>query len=114
VLGTLVAVIVAFLLLVSVISVAGKYFSIKAHNKDLQAEKIELQRKQENLKEMNDYLATPEGSEQALRDKFNVVKPGEGIIIVTPPDTTPPPVKKTGVMRWWDAVLRGLGIRKSV
>ncbi len=110
-LGALVALVVAFLLLISVINVAQKYFSIKTHNKDLQNEKLDLERKQMALKSTNDYLDTPEGREQALRDKFNVVKPGEGIVIVTPVEVSQVPAPKSKVLRWWDAVLRGLGVR---
>lgn len=105
------ALVVAFLLLISVINVAQKYFSIKTHNKDLQNEKLDLERKQMALKSTNDYLDTPEGREQALRDKFNVVKPGEGIVIVTPVEVSQVPAPKSKVLRWWDAVLRGLGVR---
>lgn len=111
ILGAITALIVVFLLLVSVINVAQKYFSIKTHIKDLEAEKTDLEQKQISLKITNDYLDTPEGREQALRDKFNVVKPGEGMIIVTPLDTQEVPPQKSKVLRWWDAVLRGVGIR---
>lgn len=111
-LRALVAVIVVFLLLVSVINVAQKYFTIRAHNRDLIAQKNELQEKQLALKTTNEYLDSPAGKEQALRDKFNVVKPGEGIVIVTTADTdTLDGTDRSAVSRWWDAVLRGLGIR---
>ena len=106
------AVVAAFLLLTSVIGVSGKYFGIRSHIETLEKEQTALQRKQDHLKSLNEYLATPEGQEQALRDKYNVVKPGEGMIIVTVPTATPETVvPKKGVSKWWDDILHGLGIR---
>ncbi|HWC57901.1 MAG TPA: hypothetical protein VG621_03055 [Candidatus Paceibacterota bacterium] len=111
-LGALVAVGVAFLLLMSVIKVTQKYVAARRRIKDLTIQAQDLQQKQTTLTQANAYLATPEGTEQALREKYNVVKPGEGIIIIS--DTSPAPSPpQSKVSRWWNAILQGLGIRKN-
>lgn len=112
-LGTLAALVIAFILLVSVVSVAQKYFFIRKHIKELTAEQAELEQKKANLDRMNAYLATPEGAEYALRDKYNVVKPGEGVIMVVESPTQAPEVKRSAVSRWWHAIVRGLGLKKE-
>ncbi len=113
-LAALVALVAVFLLLTSVVSVAQKYFATRRHIKELEQEKLALEEKQQSLKEMNDYLATSAGTEQVLRQKYNVVKPGEGIIVVADTDTTVPQVEhRSTVRRWWDAILSGLGVKKD-
>lgn len=105
---------IAFLLLLSVFNVSKKFFDIRGNIKKLESEKIELEVKRDNLNEINALLNTPEGVEQTLRDKYNVVKPGEGIIIVTGIDSTENNLMKSSrVSRWWNDILHGLGIRKD-
>jgi cell division protein FtsB len=102
-----------FLLLTSVIGLANKYFSIRSRIRELKTEESTLQTKESSLKTTNEYLETPEGQEQLLRDKYNFVKPGEGIVVIVS-DTPPAPEPKPGmVSRWWDAIIRGLGIKKD-
>ncbi len=112
-LAALVALSVAFLLLTSVVSIAQKYSATRKHIVELEQEKAALEAKQANLKEMNDYIQTPAGSEQLLRQKYNVVKPGEGVIVVANPSTIEPQTRSSAVGRWWNAILMGLGIRKE-
>jgi hypothetical protein len=110
--GAIVALIAFFLLLTSVISLAEKHFAIKSRIKELRTEEIALREKEEALVELNAYLETPEGKEQVLREKYNLVKPGEGMVIVTQNKTNAPESEKKGIVsKWWDAILRGLGIR---
>lgn len=114
VLGAALALLVAFLLLASVIGLAEKYMAIRGHVQDLKEEQTELLAKQARLAETNRYIATPEGRERELRAKYNVVKPGEGMVVITEPasfegDHGP----STRVGKWWDSLLRGLGIRKD-
>ncbi len=113
VLGAMAALFIAFLLLTSVINVAQKYFAIKKHIKELSTEHKQLQQKNENLAKTNNYLATDEGEEQALREKYNIVRPGEGMIIVAGPVSTDTENKRSNVSRFWDAILNGLGIKKD-
>ncbi|MBP9701304.1 MAG: hypothetical protein KBD54_02825 [Candidatus Pacebacteria bacterium] len=108
--GAMLALLFFFILLTSVISVAGKYFRIKAHIKELNQEKAILSAKHEALLKTNAYLATPEGQEQALRDKYNVVKPGEGMIVIVPAQDPEVPARRPSVVvRWWNSIIHGLG-----
>ncbi len=111
-LGLVVALIVLFLLLTSVINIMQKYFTTRRHIRELTEERQELQQKQKALAKTNAYLATPDGTEQALREKYNVVKPGEGIVLIVDAEATKTPPETSRVTRWWHAILEGLGIRK--
>lgn len=114
ILATLVAVVVFFLLLTSVINLFEKYRALKKGRAELYKEQEALVHKKVQLKETNAYLETDEGKEQALRDKYNVVKPGEGMIIITTPALeAPEPVHRSRVGRWWDAIVGGLGFGKE-
>ncbi len=80
---------IAFLFLASsVIQLVRKEIKIRAEVHQLQTQQQELTKKQTNLDQDIRYLSTDEGKEQALRDKYRLVKPGEHIIVVTDP---PPP-----------------------
>ncbi len=112
--GAAVALVVFFLLLTSVVGLAQKYFAIRTRSKELKEEQATLSQKEATLSSTNAYLATPEGTEESLRERYNYIKPGEQIIVVTPDTSTqndqPAP---SGVAHWWDELLRGLGIRKN-
>jgi cell division protein FtsB len=114
VLGALVALAVAVMLLASVIGLAEKYITIRKRVRDLKEEQARLEQKQEELAKTNAYIETREGEERELREKYNVIKPGEGMIVITEPsgeDMDDGPNTRVG--RWWDSLLRGLGIRKD-
>ena len=113
ILGTAVALLISFLLLASAITVAGKYLAIRKHVRDLETERATLEEKQRQLIDMNAYLATPEGTEQNLRDKYTIARPGEGVIVVNTNPLTPSAQEGSSrVSRFWDALLRGIGFRK--
>lgn len=112
-LGLIVALIVAFLLLLSVISVAEKYIGIRRHIAELNAEQAQLQEKHERIEQKNKYLATPEGTEEILREKYNVIKPGEGIVVVVDPAPAVPPPSDSAPKHWWQAILAGLGLHRK-
>jgi cell division protein FtsB len=112
ILGVIIALVAAFLLLISVINVAQKYFTIRKHISELSLEQQTLMQKHKSLSKMNAFMTTLEGQEQMLRNKYNVVKPGEGVIIVDPqPVISPPPHSRSA--RWWNAVQAGLGINNK-
>lgn len=114
-LGTAVALVAFFLLLTSVIGLAEKYFAIKGRTKELKKQQAALILKEQSLMEQNAYLETEEGKGQVLRAKFNVVRPGEEmIVLLTPPEVEQPPVKEQSRLgHWWDAIIHGLGIKKE-
>ena len=108
-LRAIIALIVVFVLVNSVISLAQKYIGIRRHIRDLAHEKKALEQKYQDLERTNDSLATDAGAERVLRKKYNVVKPGEGIIVVVESPTAPEPERGSRVSRWWQAILGGLG-----
>lgn len=83
VLSTLLALGVFFLLLTSVIGLGQKYFTLRTRTKELKEEQQALIAKEQALTEQNAYLETIEGQAQLLRSKFNVVQPGEEIIVIS-------------------------------
>lgn len=110
-----VSAILFFILLTAVLNLGKKYFGLKNKLAELTQEKTNLVQKQEDLKAENEYLGSPEGEEHLLREKYQLVKPGEGLIVITNPDTDGDDSlkPKTGFRKFWDTILRGLGIRKD-
>ncbi len=113
-LGAIIALIAVFLLASSVVTVATKYIGIRHHIKDLEEEQEALKAKHASLSKTNAYLATSDGEEQVLREKYNVVKPGEGMIVIVPTsDQEPETHTSSRVSRWWTALWHGLGFGKE-
>lgn len=104
--------VIFFLLLMSVIRLAQKYFAIKSRSRELQQEQTTLAAKQNDLAATNAFLATPEGTEESLRERYDYVKPGEQMIVIGPDASAAPPPPSTGIAHWWGELLYGLGIRK--
>ena len=106
-----IALVAVFLILTSVINLAEKHFALQGRIEDLKNEQYELEHKKNALTQTNEYLQTPEGIERALREKYNLVKPGEEIIIITTDSSLPSEsAAKSRIGRWWEAILHGLGI----
>ncbi len=108
----IVALLVFFMILSSVVDLTKKYLSIRRHISELKKEEVELKLKKENLINSNLFLETPEGKEKVFRDSYRLVKEGEGIIVINkdsiPDDNA---VKRVGIKRFWDSILRALGLR---
>ncbi len=114
ILGFVVALVVFFLLLTSVIGLAEKHTALRREIENLENKQGELKSKHESLIATNEYLKTAEGKEEVFRTKYNVVKPGEGMIVITTTPKLPaPPTPKSAVARFWDSILRGLGFRSE-
>ncbi len=113
ILAMLASLVVFFLLLTSVIGLGEKYFALRARSKELAAQQVQLAAKQKELEQTNAYLDTPEGTEQVLRERYNYIKPGEQMIVITPDPSATPPPQPTGVAHWWDELLQGLGLKKD-
>jgi len=111
VLQAFLAVGVALWLLSSVIGLIGKYALIHRKVRDLKEEKVDAVEKKEELETMNSFIDSDEGRERILRTKYNVVKPGEGVVVITDTDPIVPPEHKSAVGKWWDSLLRGVGLR---
>ncbi len=107
-----VAVLLFLLLLSSVVNLFIKYRAMRAHIRELKDEQLHLQEKKASLTATNEFIATPEGKEQIFRDKYRLVKPGEGIIVITKePEKSSVEAKKPALRRFWDSLLAGLGLR---
>ncbi len=112
VLQALLALGVAVWLLSSVIGLVGKYALIHRKVRELKEEKTATLEKKDELEEMNRFIDSDEGQERILRTKYNVVKPGEGVVLITDAVPIEVPEHKSTIGRWWESLLRGLGIRQ--
>ncbi len=112
ILAAAVSLIIFFLLLTSVFGLAQKYFTLRTRDKELKSQQAVLAQKEQTLTATNAYLATPAGTEQSLRERYNYIKPGEQMIVITPDPSIATPPSATGISHWWDVLLHGLGIRK--
>lgn len=85
---------------------------MRKHIANLKQEQTSLENKKNTVTTMNDYIDTPEGQERVFRDKYRLVKPGEGMIVVTndEPSTEPIVNKKPAIKRFWDSIIEGLGL----
>ncbi len=87
-----------------VISVYQKESQTKQELKRLEAQKIELENRYTTISTEADRLKTDVGIESEIRQKFDVAKPGEGVIVIVD-KTVQVPVKQKGfVDKVWDSV----------
>jgi basic membrane lipoprotein Med (substrate-binding protein (PBP1-ABC) superfamily) len=100
------------LLLSSVIDLTKKYIAIRKHIDILKQEKSNLVTKKDGINKQNNYIDTPEGQEYIIRDKYRLVKPGEGMIIVTSSNQETPidTLEKNKIKRFWQSIIKGLGL----
>jgi len=104
-LGAVLALVLFFLLLSSVIGLAKKYFAVRTRNQELVGETKTLQQNEAELTATNAYLSSPQGEEASLREQYNYVKPGEGMIVISPaPSDAPAPVPQSIFSRWWNEI----------
>lgn len=105
-----ISVVIFLLMLSSVLSLFSKHRKIKEQIKELKEEEIILRDKKTNLALTNEYINTPEGQEYIFRDKYRMLKPGEGMIVVTKKEEEPVLPKKPVFKRFWDSIKKGLGL----
>ena len=106
----LVSTVIAFLLATSVWGLAHKYLVLRADIANLKNQQQELRQKSDVLADKNVFLATPEGQEVMLRKKFNLVKPGESVVMVAPEKIDAATVSaKASTSHFWDGIIRGMG-----
>jgi hypothetical protein len=107
----IVAVLLFALLLSSVFGLMNKYFAMRRHIRSLKQEKLALEQKKALVTNMNDYIDTKEGQERVFRDKYRLLKPGEGLIVVTNEEPiSSPETRKPAIRRLWDSIKAGLGL----
>jgi cell division protein FtsB len=85
----------------------GKFTEAATADAQAQAQLSSLEQQQAQMTAAVRNLSTPVGVESQLRQRYGVVKPGEGVIdIIEPATTTPAPAQQTGdfFVRLWDAV----------
>lgn len=100
------------LMLSSVVNLFIKYRAMRAHIRELKEEQVHLQEKKVSLTTTNEFIGTPSGKEEIFRDKYRLVKPGEGIIvIIQEPERLRVEERKPALRRFWDSLLAGLGLR---
>ncbi len=85
---------IVFLLLVtlyvgySAFALYGKYAEARDKKKEAEAALIEAQTREAQVKADLDKLSTDRGREEVIREKFNVVKEGEGVVVIPGDDET--------------------------
>jgi cell division protein FtsB len=79
----------------------------KAHAAE--AELNRVKEKQAQIDSSLDKLSTPEGIEDAIRDKFQVVKDGEELIVVTDPNHKETSEKEEIKQTFWDRIKEFFG-----
>lgn len=107
-----VAIFVFFMMLSSVVQLTKKYLSIRSHISELKKDEVELKQKKEDLINSNLSLETPEGKEKVFRDSYRLVKPGEGIVVITKDaQLDKEQESSSGIKRFWDSILRAFHLR---
>lgn len=81
--GLLIALLVFFILFTSIVDLFGKYININQKNDDLLTEKAQLEQREDVLKTQNNSMSTETGEVLLLREKYNSLKDGEEIVIIT-------------------------------
>jgi hypothetical protein len=94
-----------FVLCSSVISLGKKYIVLRKNIQSLKEAQSLLVDKKIKLEEKTALLKTPLGQEITIRDKYRVVKPNEGVVVITTPAAVSVEVKKSRIVRFWDMIV---------
>lgn len=70
----------------------------------LAAQKLEIESRYNNISKENETLKTDEGMESAIRQKFDVAKKGEGVIVIVDKTVEVPVQEKGFIRKVWDSV----------
>lgn len=109
--GFVVAIAILAILLSSVLELYQKHKAIRAHIENLKEDKGILEEKYTTIHDLNTRIETQEGKEYILRDKYRLVRPGEGLIVVTTAEQKEQSAEKQPVLkRFWNTLLKGLGL----
>lgn len=113
ILGLVIALGVLAILVSSVSNLYKKHRVIRAHINELKKDQEVLAQKYQTVSDLNQRIETTEGKEYILRDKYRMIRPGEGLIVVADEPTTTVVEKKPIFRRFWDSILRGIGVKKD-
>lgn len=94
-----------FILCGSVFSLTKKYIALRSNIKNQKEQEQKLLDKKTKLQSKTALLATPLGTEIALRDKYRILKPNEGMVIITAPIEAQPEASKSRIVRFWDMIV---------
>lgn len=88
------------------ISIATKQSNSNGEVDLVGAKRTQLQERYNNLSERVNELNTKEGMEKEIRSKFDVVLPGESVIVVVDKEIQPPIPEETSVIKkLWNGVV---------
>lgn len=96
--------VVIFLLTRGVIGVYEKEKSTKIDLQHLESQKADLENRYDAISKQANTLQTEAGLETAIREKFDVAKKGEGVIIIVDKTVEKQITKKGFVDKVWDTV----------
>lgn len=94
------------LVIKGLISISTKEIDSGEEMRRVEAKQVELQERYNNLSTRVEDLKTTQGMEKEIRSKFDVVKPGESVIMVVDKDVPAPAPEETSVIKklWNDVV----------
>ena len=98
-------VVVLLLLVKGVFSVYSKERESQSEIDRIQSQKAELQKRYENITEQSEALKSTTGVESEIRNKFDVVKEGEKVIVIV--DKQIPVIQEDNrsvLKKFWDSV----------
>jgi len=105
---------VILVLIISFLAVSN--LKIKQKREETVAKAESLQREMQNLENQSKALqaSMSESTEQSFlekeaREKFQLKKPGEEVVVVLPPEQTPLPQEQEKTNSFWEAILKKLG-----
>ncbi len=81
------------------------------HVQELEAQSLELKERQKDLEEDIGYLKTEEGIDEEIKERFNVAKTGERVVIIVDPKNIGSTTPEKGLpwyKRIWNAIIPGL------
>jgi len=106
--GRLLLAVIALVTLYMLVTAGSNYLHshrLASNEERLQQEVEDLQRQQEQLTQIRDYLRTDEYVEFMARRVFGLVKPGEKLVVVEAP--TPEPQDSPDNAAWWQRLFAG-------
>ena len=93
---------IIFLFIILILAINGskniwvKYFESKENADQTYRQLVELQNRQGALEEKTERLKSEEGIEEEVREKFNVLRPGEKVLVIK--EEEKPKVEEES---WW-------------